>query len=221
MVQTQPLPLALVGVRPAGNESLIVTLEFVPASPLFVTLIEYVPLEPLVEFPVCDFVTVKSGARALKSTLALSSPTPSFGLESGSVVSDFVTSALLLIEPVARTFAVISSVCVPEATLPTAQIPVLEEYVPLLGLLETNCKPAGSWSVISTFCAVLGPALVRVIVYVMFVPTTGLALLMVFVRLKSACAVTGVLALLESFVPIGSGVKLETWAVLTTGFGVA
>jgi hypothetical protein len=67
--------------------------------------------------------------------------------------------------------------------------------------------------------ALLGPAFETVIVYVMFDPTTGLLLLTVFVRLRSAFAEMDAFALLELLPGTGSGVKLEAFAIFTIGSG--
>ena len=63
---------------------------------------------------------------------------------SGSGVSDFVIFAVLVIEVAAVTFVIISSVAVPGARLEIAHTPLVALYAPTLGLLETNCNPAGN-----------------------------------------------------------------------------
>ena len=64
--------------------------------------------------------------------------------------------------PAALTFtvAVIVNVAVaPAANAPTDQTPVLERYVPGLGLAETNVTPVGNLSVTITPVAEFEPAL--------------------------------------------------------------
>jgi hypothetical protein len=168
MPQVQSLPPALTGVKPNGSVSVTVIAALVTLEPSLLAVIVYVPVSPRTKFPVCVLLRLKSGASAPSVTLERSSPVPSFGLESGSGVSDFVTSVVFVIEPVANTFAVMLSVCVPVVTLESVQMPVEASYEPRLGLLETNCRPLGNGSLTSTFSASLGPALVRVIVKVTF-----------------------------------------------------
>lgn len=100
------------------------------------------------------------------------------------------------------------------AKLGTVQSPVLALYEPTLGLLETSVSPAGNWSRTTLLTASEAPSLVRVMVYVMFCPTTGAGLLTVFCNFKSALCVTANVAVLESLFGVGSLVLLETLAVL-------
>ena len=61
MPQVQPVPDALVGVRPAGTVSLIVTVPAVAPAPELVTTIVYVaPIWPCVKLPACVLVSVRS-----------------------------------------------------------------------------------------------------------------------------------------------------------------
>src|ERR1700692_2720423 len=62
MPQVHPVPLALVGVSPAGNVSVTVAVPLLAAVPLFAAVSVYVPVPPCVKFPVCDLVSVRSGA---------------------------------------------------------------------------------------------------------------------------------------------------------------
>jgi hypothetical protein len=144
MLHVQSVPLALIGVKPNGSVSETVIAALVTLEPSFLAVIEYVPVSPRRKFSACVFVMLKSGASEPSVTLERSSPVPSFGLESGSGVSDFVASAVLVIDPVAKTFVVIVSVSDPGASRAMFQTPVLESYDPRLGLLEMNCRPLGN-----------------------------------------------------------------------------
>jgi hypothetical protein len=113
------------------------------------------------------------------------------------------------------TLPVRSSVKVPTGTVAIVQSPVLESYVPALGLLETKLNPAGSLSLTITFCAALGPALVKLILYIAFSLRFGVGLLNTLLKLKSALAVSNVLVVLELLVFTGSTVLEVTLAVFT------
>jgi hypothetical protein len=106
-------------------------------------------------------IIVRSGEFGVKLVLEKSSPLPSFGVLSGSGVLEAVTCAVFVISLLEVTVATSSRVCVPTGTVARTQSPLLEVYVPLDGLLETNVKPVGSLSLMVTFCAALGPAFVK------------------------------------------------------------
>lgn len=60
--QVHPVPVIAVGVMLEGRESAKLTVPAVAPVPLLVTVIKYcAPLCPCEKFPLCDFVTVKSG----------------------------------------------------------------------------------------------------------------------------------------------------------------
>jgi hypothetical protein len=159
------VPIAAPGVKPVGSVSATVTGAVVKPVPAFVAVSVYVPLEPrVIGSGVCDLAMVKSGEVGVKVALENSSPCPSLGVLSGSGVPLALTCAALVIAVLEVTVPTKSSVNVPTGTVGMIQSPVLEVYVPRLGLLETKLKPAGSLSLTVTFCAALGPALVRVIV---------------------------------------------------------
>lgn len=162
MLHVQPVPVAVMGVKPVGSVSVTVTSPKLGATLELLTLIVYAALEPLVKLPVWDFKTVKSGTRVVMLTLAASSPVPSPGVESGSVTLEAVTSALLRIVPAAPTCALIVRVTPATARLPTVQTPVLESYVPWLGVADKNVRPLGSKSLTVTSVVLVGPALVKV-----------------------------------------------------------
>jgi hypothetical protein len=91
VVQVQPLPVAVPGVKPVGNVSVTVIGAIVAPSPLFATSSKYVPVVPRMKLPVWDFEIVKSGTRGVRLALAASSPILSLGALSGSGALEVVT----------------------------------------------------------------------------------------------------------------------------------
>ena len=214
IVHVQPVPTALIGVKPIGKVSLRLTVAVVGAVPMLLALIVYTPLVPLVKLPAWVLLTVRSGARVFKLTLAKSSPCPSFGVLSESGVVAALTSALFVFAPAVVTLALISSVVLPIGNVPTVQTPVLWLYV--LWLLETNNNPAGNGSLTVTPMALLGPALAIVKLNFTVSPSAGLALSTVLTKLRSAVGAVFALEVAVLFPGSGSMVWLETVALLTT-----
>ncbi len=62
MPQLQPLPLAPVGVRPAGTESIAVIVPKLAAVPALEIVIVYAAATPAVKFPVWLLAIARSGA---------------------------------------------------------------------------------------------------------------------------------------------------------------
>src|SRR6185295_14300996 len=72
MPQLQPMPVAAVGVRPAGTVSLTVTVPDVAPAPELVTVIAYVaPVWPCVKLPECVLLIVRSATTALIVVMSL------------------------------------------------------------------------------------------------------------------------------------------------------
>jgi len=96
-----------------------------------------------------------------------------------------VIVAVLPYKPVAFTVATI----VIKAEPPLTKFPIVHvepDQVPTDGVALTNVYPVGKASVITTPVALLGPALLAVIVKVTLLPTAGVLLLAVFITDKSA-----------------------------------
>ena len=113
-----------------------------------------------------------------------------------------------------------SRVCVPTGTVPTTQLPVAV-YVPRLGLLETKVKPVGSKSFTVTACDALGPALVRLMVYLTLPVMFGVAPEMILTKLRSALAASGAVTVFWLLPATLSVEVLETLAVFEIGSGLA
>jgi len=126
------------------------------------------------------------------------------GLESLALVTDAV---LLTLEPLAALAlacttsvkvtvllaAIDAAVSVIVPPLPGAGVVAVK---PAAGVMETNVAPAGTVSVSDTFCASLGPLLVKVIVYVTLVPAVATAG-PVLLTARSAEVVTDVVTTVE------------------------
>jgi hypothetical protein len=69
-LHVQPLPLAALNVSPAGSVSTIVTVPKVAAVPVLLTAIAYVPVWPIVNVPLCVFVTASTGLTIVAGLLA-------------------------------------------------------------------------------------------------------------------------------------------------------
>jgi hypothetical protein len=70
-LHVQPVPLAALKVRPAGIVSVTVIVPLVAAVPLLLTAIVYVPVAPIVKFPVCDFAIASVGLRIVVGSVAV------------------------------------------------------------------------------------------------------------------------------------------------------
>ena len=143
---------------------------------------------------------------------------PVFTCESGSNWSDLVIWAVFLITAADVTLALnFNTLGVPTATVK----PVAVSVPPVLvkSVLETKVKPAGSTSVASTLVAIDGPALLMVMVYSMVSPTFGVALLTVFVKLKSDCwppISTPPVSSWPSVVPVFTCESISNWSEAET-----
>ena len=117
-----------------------------------------------------------------------------FGVESGSVWFEALTSAVLVMVVPAvplATVAVIWIVAVAlTARLPTVHMPVPLTYEPWLELEETNVKPEGKRSLTATPDPASGPALVVCTVNTTFCPTLCVEVDTDFVSERSAEFVT-------------------------------
>ena len=142
--------------------------------------------------------------------------------ELGSNWSASVIVAVLVCGLGLVTVARIRSVCGdPTATVPTLHSPVVESYVPWLGMSDTNDRPDGSRSVTWASVAASGPLLLSVTVKVTVSPTLGVGLLTVLESARSACCGTMTTLALLSVVS-GSNWSLSRMsAVLIRGIGLS
>jgi len=168
----QPEPVADAYVRPAGSVSVIVVVPNVVALPGLVTAIEYEPVPPTGNDPLCDFAIASCGCAIVVESFAvgeLVAPPPD-------------TPAVLMSVPGAVDVG-IATVNVMAGNAPAAAIAAVDVHVttwPLalhdqpLPAAETKVSPAGNVSVIVVVPKVVAlPELVAVIVYVPFSPTTN------------------------------------------------
>jgi hypothetical protein len=168
----QPVPVADAYVRPAGSVSVMVVVPKVVALPGFVTAIEYEPVPPTGNEPVCDFAIARCGCAIVVESFAvgeLVAPPPDTPAVLISVPGA-VDVGMLTINVIAGNAAeaAIAAVDVHVTTWPLA---LHDQPLPAA---ETNVMPDGNVSVIVVVPNVVAfPELLAVIVYVPFWPTTN------------------------------------------------
>jgi hypothetical protein len=168
----QPVPLAEANVRPAGSVSIAAIVPEVATLPVLPTAIVYVPVAPIVKFPVCVFVTESAGAPEIVvgsfATGAFAAPPPLavavFVSEPGAVVEGTVTFSVIDGKaPAAATAAVVVHVTTCNAAAHVQPVPVA----------DANVRPTGSVSTTVVVPKVVAPPVfVTAIVYAP-VPPTG------------------------------------------------
>ena len=215
-----PLGVTFVTVSPAGSTSVTSMLVAV-SGPWFVRVTLYWTVSPT---PALGSSTVFVSSRSTVggTVIAASSWSSSAGallsgVEFGSAWSTAVTSAVLVIVPVASTVAtIVSAVLAPLARLGTVQTGAVHD--PVVGVTERTPRPAGIASVTSMFVAVSGPPLVSVTVKVTVSPKAGVLSSTTLVKDRSAaCGVTSTEAMSSS---AGSGFagseSLSAWSAAVT-----
>jgi hypothetical protein len=143
-LHVQPVPLAALKVSPAGSVSVTVIVPLVAAVPVLLTAIAYVPVAPIVKFPVCDFAIASVGLRIVVGSVAvgvLAAPPP-------VAVAEFVT--------VAAAFAATLTLSAIGVPFPPAAMTVVLVHVTIAPAsahvqpvpdAALNVSPAGSVSV--------------------------------------------------------------------------
>jgi hypothetical protein len=194
-LQVQPVPVAALKVSPAGMVSVTVIVPLVAAVPLLLTAIVYVPVAPIVKFPVCDFAIASAGLRTVVGFVAvgvLPAPPP-------EAVAEFVTVAGAF----AATLTVSAIGFAPAATATTAlvvQVTTAPAFVHVQPVPDAALKvrPVGSVSVTVIVPAVARlPVLLTESVYVPVEPAVKLPLC------DFASASTGAPAIVVGSVAVG------------------
>jgi hypothetical protein len=96
-----PVPEAALKVSPAGSVSVTVSVPVVADVPELLTTIAYVPVEPLVKLPVCDFAIARTGVTTVVGSVAtgvFAAPPPEAFAElvtvAGAFPATFTVSAI-------------------------------------------------------------------------------------------------------------------------------
>ncbi len=169
-LQVHPVPAAALKVRPAGNASVTVIVPVVGEVPVLLTVIVYVPVEPIVKLPVWLLAIARVGVTTVVGSVAVGvavSPPPLAVAELVTVAGAFAATLTVSIigaldAPAAMTAALVHVTVCP-AALHVQPVPVA----------ALNVSPVGSVSVtvivpdVATF-----PELLTAIVYVPVAPVT-------------------------------------------------
>ena len=163
-LQVQPVPLAALKVNPGGSVSTTVSVPDVAAVPVLLTAIVYVPVQPMLKLPVCDFAIASTGRTIVVGSFAtgeFGAPPPEalalFVSDGGALGDTFTLRVMgLPLAPAAMTVVLVHVTTAPAA-----------EHVQPVPLAEKYDKPVGSVSltVIVPEVATL-PLLLTRIVYV-------------------------------------------------------
>jgi hypothetical protein len=170
-LQVQPVPLAALYVRPVGSVSTTVSVPVVGDVPLLLTAIVYVPVEPTVKLPVCDFAIASTGRTIVVGSVAtgvLVAPPPEafapFVTVAGALASTLTVSEIGLPALLAAMLVVLVHVTVAPASLQVQPVPLAALYVSPVGSVSTTVTVPD----VATL-----PLLPTAIVYVPVAPATN------------------------------------------------